>query len=179
MTLALISDTAREWGRNKFYEMKATHPGPMSHRQLAGFIGEAVVREYLERELLLDAAHGPLYGNDLVVEDRIGVEVKTQTSPFAWKPTFTAWAPGWKPDRQDALIFTYMQIRDHDFASVLSAEYLRLRGWIAEADTGRYPVLARGSDTPLKDGAMLVCDVLQVPDADLAPMLDFVEFCYP
>jgi len=179
MTFALISDTAREWGKNRFNLMKATTSEPMNHRKLAGFIGEAVVREYLERELLLKAVHGPLYENDLIVEDRIGVEVKTQTSPFAWKPTFWAWAPGWKPDQQDAVIFTYMQIAEHNYASVLSAEELRLRGWIAESDTGRYPVLARGSDTPLRDGDTLTCDVLQVPDADLAPLLDFVEFCFP
>lgn len=178
MTLTLISDTAREWGKAKFKDMQAAKGRRLSHRELAGFIGEAVVREYMERELLLDAAHGPLYGNDLIVEN-CGVEVKTQTSPFAWRPSFWAWAPGWKPDDQDAIVFTYMQIAQHDFESVLTAEYLRLRGWIAETDTHGYPVLARGSDTPLKDGDTLTCDVLQVPDADLSPMIDFVEFCLP
>ena len=174
MTLALISDTAREWGKNEFHKSKKK--GGCLYKQLAGFIGEEVVREYLEHELLLKAVHGPLYGNDLIVEDGIGVEVKTQTSLFAWKPTFRAWAPRYKPNQQDALIFTYMQIAEHNFASVLSAKYLRIRGWIADVDTGRYLMLAQGSDTPLKDGDTLNCDVLQVPDADLAPLLDFVKF---
>lgn len=178
MTLTLVSDAAREWGKAKFKQMQIAKGSRLSHRELAGFIGEAVVREYMERELLLDAAHGPLYGNDLIVEGR-GVEVKTQTSPFAWKPSFKSWAVGWKPDQQDAIVFTYLQIACHDFKSVLTAEYLRLRGWIAESATHAYPVLARGSDTPLKDGAVLVCDVLEVPDADLSPMIDFIEFCLP
>ena len=73
MTLTLVSDAAREWGKAKFKQMQTAKGSRLSHRELAGFIGEAVVREYMERELLLDAAHGPLYGNDLIVEGR-GVE---------------------------------------------------------------------------------------------------------
>ncbi len=178
MTLTLISDTAREWGKAKFKTMQAAKRKQLTHRELAGFIGEAAVREYMVNELLLDAVHGPMYGNDLIVEGR-GVEIKTQTSPFAYKPTYKSWAQRYKPDEQDAIVFTYIQIAQHDYESVLTAEYLRFRGWIADSNTHSYPVLARGSDTPLKEGASLNCDVLEVPDADLSPIIDFIEFCLP
>ena len=170
--LATISDSAREWGLAHWEEMQQEKGRPLTHRELAGFIGEAVVKETLE-ERLLHVVHGPKYGIDLIVEHHHRLEVKTQVSPFPWRPSFHAWAPGWKPDAQDFLFFNYMWIHDHSVESVLVCDTLRLRGWYPEADTHRWPVLARGSDTPKKEHDVLTCDVLQIPDAELRPIEEF------
>lgn len=179
-----ISDTARQWAKNEIDRIKAGQTRLSSqstwHHGLAGFIGEAVVREYLVCELLLKAEHGPLYGNDIIVENEIGVEVKTQTSLYKWKPTYWAWAPGYKPNGQHALIYTWIEVEKYDEPSVLKADKLRLRGWISDAAASKYEMLTLGSATPMKEGDMLAGrKVLQIPDADLCPMVDFVRFCFP